>query len=64
MTDRLMVAYGLMFLMAVAVGGVIWWTVRHSHRRTYKRRVARERKEAVAADDARRKMAAGASDRA
>lgn len=45
MTDRLLAAYGLMVVLALGVGAAIWWTVHNSHERTYKRRVARERKQ-------------------
>ena len=53
MNDRLLVAYGLMFLILVGLGAAIWWTVHHSHRRTYQRRLARERKKATAAEQGR-----------
>jgi hypothetical protein len=52
-SDRLLIAYGLMFLLAVGFGAVIWWNVYHSHRRTYRRRLARERKQAAAAEQGR-----------
>jgi hypothetical protein len=48
-SDRLLVAYGLMVLIVVGVGMAVWWNVHHSHRRTYKRRMAREREKAAAA---------------
>ncbi len=43
MTDRLMIAYGLMILMAVTLAGALWWNMYHSHRRVHARRMARER---------------------
>jgi len=43
MTDRLMIAYGLMLLMALAAAGAVWWNVYHSHERTLARRRARQR---------------------
>ena len=49
MTDRLIVAYALMLLLALGVGGVIWWNLYHSHRRTYARRLAAERRKELAA---------------
>ena len=64
MTDRLMIAYGLMILLAAGLGAVIWWNIHHSHRRTYDRHMARRRKDAVAAADARRETAAGEGNRA
>ena len=54
MNDRLVIAYGLMFLMAVLLAAVVWWNVHHSHHRTYKRRQARGRKGAMAAEQAKR----------
>jgi hypothetical protein len=62
MTDRLWIAYGLMFLMAVALAAVIWWNIHHSDRRTYRRRLARERKRIAATELARREPAVGAND--
>lgn len=57
MTDRLLVAYGLMVLLAVAAGAAIWWTVHYSPRRVYDRRIARERKEARASASRREPIA-------
>jgi len=48
-SDRLLVAYGLIVLIVVGVGMAVWWNVHRSHRRTYKRRMAREREKAAAA---------------
>lgn len=61
MTDRLMIAYGLMVLIAVALGAIIWWSVHHSYRRTYQRRMLRERKR-IAAEQARPEPAVAGSD--
>ena len=39
-----MIAYGLMFLLAVGIGATVWWNLYHSHRRTYLRKQVRQRK--------------------
>ena len=44
MTERHLIAYALLALLALAVAAVVWWNVRHSHRRTYARDQARRRK--------------------
>ena len=49
MTERLIVAYGLMLLMALAGGAAIWWNLYHSHRRTYARQLAAHRKKGLSA---------------
>jgi hypothetical protein len=54
MTDRLLIAYGLMLLMAVWIGGFVWWKRYHSFTRSYARVVAAgHKKEAEAAKAAR-----------
>lgn len=37
MTDRAMVAYGLLVFLILAAAGVVWWNVRRSDYRTYLR---------------------------
>ena len=49
MTDRLLIAYGLMLLLAAGLAAMIWWNVYHSHRRTYERQQAVLRKKNLAA---------------
>lgn len=42
MTERHMIAYGLLLLLALAVGAIVWWNVHHSHGRTLARRRKRD----------------------
>jgi uncharacterized protein HemX len=60
--DRLLVAYGLMVVLALGVGATIWWTVHNSHERTYKRRLARERKQREQREQESATAAEGAPD--
>ena len=53
MTDRHMVAYGLMALIAIAVAGLVCWRSYHSHRRTYARQRDRQRKDELLQEQAR-----------
>ncbi len=59
MTDRLMIAYGLMLLMVVAGAAATWWNIHHSHRRTYQGRMAPGRKKVMAAEQAGREPVPG-----
>ncbi len=51
MTDRLMLAYGLIFLMIVVIAAIVWWNVYHS----YPHKEARERARRRAVDQLRDK---------
>jgi hypothetical protein len=44
MTTRLIIAYGLMLLMAVGSLAAIWWNFYHSKNRSYARELAARRK--------------------
>lgn len=52
-TDRLIVAYGLMLVLAAWLGAVIWWKFYHSRQRVYERQHSARRKKDLAAARAR-----------
>jgi hypothetical protein len=52
MTERLMIAYGLIALMIVALAAIVWWNLYHS----YPRKEARERARRRAAERLRDKL--------
>jgi uncharacterized membrane protein len=47
MTDRQLIAYGLMVLLAAALAAVVWWTRYNSHSQTSARRQAKRSKESA-----------------
>jgi hypothetical protein len=49
MTDRLLIAYGLMLLIALGLGAAAWWNLYHSRTRS----LARQRKRESASSSAR-----------
>lgn len=55
MTDRLIIAYGLMLLIALGAGALIWWNLYHSRTRTYARLAAANRKKNAAAKNSVKK---------
>lgn len=53
MTDRLIVAYSLMVVLAAWLGTVIWWKFYHTRQRVYERQLSARRKKDLAAARAR-----------